>query len=76
MCCDQECGQLKALVQDLEREGLRRLIGKVQVPVAAVVIMACNRADYLERTVNSVLKYQRPVASRYQVFVSQKKLHS
>lgn len=27
------------------------------MPVAAVVIMACNRADYLERTINSVLKY-------------------
>uniref|UniRef100_A0A803LGS7 Alpha-1,3-mannosyl-glycoprotein 2-beta-N-acetylglucosaminyltransferase n=1 Tax=Chenopodium quinoa TaxID=63459 RepID=A0A803LGS7_CHEQI len=26
------------------------------VPVAAVVVMACNRADYLERTVNSILK--------------------
>lgn len=25
--------------------------------MAAVVIMACNRADYLERTINSVLKY-------------------
>jgi hypothetical protein len=29
----------------------------LQVPVAAVVIMACNRADYLERTIESVLKY-------------------
>lgn len=26
------------------------------MPLAAVVIMACSRADYLERTVNSVLK--------------------
>lgn len=25
--------------------------------MAAVVIMACNRADYLERTIKSVLKY-------------------
>lgn len=25
--------------------------------MAAVVIMACNRADYLERTVESILKY-------------------
>lgn len=32
-------------------------MGKFQVPIAAVVIMACNRADYLERTINSILKY-------------------
>ncbi|RZC05048.1 Alpha-1,3-mannosyl-glycoprotein 2-beta-N-acetylglucosaminyltransferase isoform B [Glycine soja] len=68
---DQECGQTKSLVQDLERKDLQRLIDKVQVPVAAVVIMACNRADYLERTINSVLKYQRPISSRYPLFVSQ-----
>ncbi|XP_061355719.1 alpha-1,3-mannosyl-glycoprotein 2-beta-N-acetylglucosaminyltransferase [Gastrolobium bilobum] len=68
---DQECGQMKSLVQDLERKDLQRLIDKVQVPVAAVVIMACNRADYLERTVNSVLKFQRPISSRYPLFVSQ-----
>ncbi|KAJ1379375.1 Nucleotide-diphospho-sugar transferase [Sesbania bispinosa] len=68
---DQECGQMKSLVQDLERKDLQRLIDKVKVPVAAVVIMACNRADYLERTINSVLKYQRPISSRYPLFVSQ-----
>ena len=68
---DQECGQTKSLVQDLERKDLQRLIDKMQVPVAAVVIMACNRADYLERTINSVLKYQRPISSRYPLFVSQ-----
>ncbi|XP_044507383.1 alpha-1,3-mannosyl-glycoprotein 2-beta-N-acetylglucosaminyltransferase-like [Mangifera indica] len=68
---DQECGQLKALVKDLERKGLERLIDKVQVPVAAVVIMACNRADYLERTINSILKYQSSVATKYPLFVSQ-----
>ncbi|XP_058785745.1 alpha-1,3-mannosyl-glycoprotein 2-beta-N-acetylglucosaminyltransferase isoform X1 [Vicia villosa] len=68
---DQECGQMKSLVQDLERKEVRRLIDKVQVPVAAVVIMACNRADYLERTINSVLKYQRGISSRFPLFVSQ-----
>ncbi|KAK2392981.1 alpha-1,3-mannosyl-glycoprotein beta-1,2-N-acetylglucosaminyltransferase [Trifolium repens] len=68
---DQECGQMKSLVQDLERKDVRRLIDKVQVPVAAVVIMACNRADYLERTINSVLKYQRAISSRFPLFVSQ-----
>ncbi|WVZ20131.1 hypothetical protein V8G54_007453 [Vigna mungo] len=101
---DQECGQMKSLVQDLEtyfnklksrddnREGvgliipvpclqskvsyfigkdLQRLTDKMQVPVAAVVIIACNRADYLERTINSVLKHQRPISSRFPLFVSQ-----
>ncbi|KAK2665715.1 hypothetical protein Ddye_004289 [Dipteronia dyeriana] len=66
-----ERGQLKLLVKDLERKGLERLIDKVQVPVAAVVVMACNRADYLEKTINSILKYQSSVASRYPLFVSQ-----
>ncbi|KAL5788993.1 hypothetical protein ACOSP7_005942 [Xanthoceras sorbifolium] len=66
-----ECVQLKALVKDLERKGLERLVDKVQVPVAAVVVMACNRADYLERTINSILKYQSSVASKYPLFVSQ-----
>jgi alpha-1,3-mannosyl-glycoprotein beta-1,2-N-acetylglucosaminyltransferase len=68
---DQECRQLRALVQDLERKGLKQLVGEVQVPVAAVVVMACNRADYLERTIKSILKYQKPVASKYPLFVSQ-----
>ncbi|XP_050231962.1 alpha-1,3-mannosyl-glycoprotein 2-beta-N-acetylglucosaminyltransferase [Mercurialis annua] len=65
----EECRQLKALVEDLERKGLRKVADKV--PVAAVVIMACNRADYLERTIKSVLKYQSSVSSKYPVFVSQ-----
>ncbi|XP_011000878.1 PREDICTED: alpha-1,3-mannosyl-glycoprotein 2-beta-N-acetylglucosaminyltransferase-like [Populus euphratica] len=65
----EECRQLKALLEDLERKGLKKLVDKV--PVAAVVIMACNRADYLERTIESVLKYQRSVASKYPLFVSQ-----
>ncbi|KAM6546997.1 hypothetical protein CsatB_027733 [Cannabis sativa] len=78
---EQECGQLKALVQDLERKSVQRLIDKVQVrmkaefssqaPVAAVVVMACNRAEYLERTIKSILKYQTSVASKYPLFVSQ-----
>ncbi|EYU38038.1 hypothetical protein ABFS82_02G000600 [Erythranthe guttata] len=68
---DQECAQLRALVQDLERKGVEKLVGDVQVPVAAVVVMACNRADYLDRTVKSILKYQTPIASRYPLFISQ-----
>ncbi|KDP36676.1 hypothetical protein JCGZ_07894 [Jatropha curcas] len=66
---DEECRQLKALVEDLESKGLQRVVDKV--PVAAVVIMACNRADYLERTIKSVLKYQSSVASKFPLFVSQ-----
>ncbi|KAL6270981.1 hypothetical protein ACE6H2_027892 [Prunus campanulata] len=72
---EQECGQLKVLVEELERKGLGRLIDKEQVPVAAVVIMACNRADYLERTVKSILKYQSSVASKFPLFVSQDGSH-
>ncbi|KAL4348089.1 hypothetical protein GQ457_17G012640 [Hibiscus cannabinus] len=68
---DQECAQLTALVHDLEKTALQRITDKTQVPMAAVVIMACNRADYLERTVASVLKYQSSVASKYPLFISQ-----
>ncbi|KAL9313511.1 hypothetical protein ACSQ67_018963 [Phaseolus vulgaris] len=55
---EQECGQMKSLVQDLERKDLQRLTDKMQVPVAAVVVITCNRADYLERTINSVLNQE------------------
>ncbi|KAB5561673.1 hypothetical protein DKX38_006630 [Salix brachista] len=67
----EECRQLKALLDDLERKGVQKVVDKSQVPVAAVVIMACNRADYLERTIQSILKYQSSVASKYPLFVSQ-----
>ena len=36
---------------------MQKLLNKNVVPVVAVVIMACNRPDYLERTVESILKY-------------------
>lgn len=68
---DEEYSQMKALVQDLEFKGLQRRMDKVQTQVAAVVIMACNRADYLERTIKSILKHQNAVASKYPLFVSQ-----
>lgn len=68
---DQECSQLKALVQDLQRKGIEKLVGDAQAPVAGVVVMACNRADYLDRTIKSILKYQIPVASKYPLFISQ-----
>ncbi|XP_073101482.1 alpha-1,3-mannosyl-glycoprotein 2-beta-N-acetylglucosaminyltransferase isoform X2 [Elaeis guineensis] len=68
---DEEYVHLKALVQDLEKKGLQSLLNHLEVPVAAVVIMACNRPDYLQRTVQSVLKYQTSVASKFPLFVSQ-----
>ncbi|XP_071715560.1 alpha-1,3-mannosyl-glycoprotein 2-beta-N-acetylglucosaminyltransferase-like [Rutidosis leptorrhynchoides] len=68
---EEECEQLRTLVQNLERKGVKSLFEQVQVPVAAVVIMACNRADYLERTIKSILKYHDSVASKFPVFVSQ-----
>ncbi|XP_072972158.1 alpha-1,3-mannosyl-glycoprotein 2-beta-N-acetylglucosaminyltransferase [Typha angustifolia] len=68
---DEESAQLKALVRDLERKNLQSLISKNEVPVAAVVIMACNRPDYLERTIGSILKYQRSVATKFPLFISQ-----
>ncbi|CAM0910991.1 unnamed protein product [Alopecurus aequalis] len=69
---DEERVQLKILIQDLEKRSVQTLVNKnVQVPVAAVVIMACNRPDYLQRTVESILKYQKTVASKFPLFISQ-----
>ncbi|KAF3595702.1 hypothetical protein DY000_02028223 [Brassica cretica] len=68
---DQQLVQLKDLVHTFESKGIAKLTEGGQVPLAAVVIMACSRADYLERTVNSVLKYQSPIASKYPLFISQ-----
>ncbi|CAN1805204.1 Alpha-1,3-mannosyl-glycoprotein 2-beta-N-acetylglucosaminyltransferase [Linum perenne] len=64
-----ECKQLKFLVEDFQ--SMHLYLSVSEVPVAAVVIMACNRADYLERTVESVTKYQSSVASKFPLFVSQ-----
>ncbi|KAJ7555204.1 hypothetical protein O6H91_05G026200 [Diphasiastrum complanatum] len=33
--------------------------------------MSCNRADYLERTITSVLRYHVPFASKFPLFISQ-----
>ncbi|ONK64218.1 uncharacterized protein A4U43_C07F23360 [Asparagus officinalis] len=68
---DEERAQLKNLVRDLERKGLQSIVSKEKEPVAAVVIMACNRPDYLQRTIESILKYQSAVASKFPLFVSQ-----
>lgn len=68
---DEECRHLTALVQDLQKKHIKRLSDDSEVPVAAVVVMACNRADYLKRTIESILKYQSAVASKFPLFVSQ-----
>nr|CAB3477319.1 unnamed protein product [Digitaria exilis] len=68
---DEERAHLKILIQDLEKRSAQKLVNKNVVPVSAVVIMACNRPDYLERTVESILKYQTSVASKFPLFISQ-----
>ncbi|KAK1321686.1 Alpha-1,3-mannosyl-glycoprotein 2-beta-N-acetylglucosaminyltransferase [Acorus calamus] len=70
---EEECAHVKARIRDLERRGVQRLLN--EVPVVAVVVMACNRADYLERTIESVLKYQSSVASKFPLFISQDGTH-
>lgn len=67
---EQECEHLRVFVEELEKKGVRSLTQEAQA-VAAVVIMACNRADYLERTIKSILKYHSSVALKFPVFVSQ-----
>ncbi|KAG0456998.1 hypothetical protein HPP92_022155 [Vanilla planifolia] len=46
-------------------------LNEFQASFAAVVIVACNRPDYLERTITSILKYQTSVASKFPMFISQ-----
>ncbi|XP_028120018.1 alpha-1,3-mannosyl-glycoprotein 2-beta-N-acetylglucosaminyltransferase-like [Camellia sinensis] len=68
---DQISIQKGRIVTLEEGNGLEKIIDKVQAPVAAVVVMACNRANYLERALKSILKYQSSVPSKYPLFVSQ-----
>ncbi|CAO2170283.1 unnamed protein product [Urochloa humidicola] len=68
---DEERAHLRILIQDLEKRSVQNLPNNNVFPVAAVVIMACNRPDYLERTVESILKYQTSVASKFPLFISQ-----
>uniref|UniRef100_A0A0E0MII3 Alpha-1,3-mannosyl-glycoprotein 2-beta-N-acetylglucosaminyltransferase n=1 Tax=Oryza punctata TaxID=4537 RepID=A0A0E0MII3_ORYPU len=72
---DEERAHLKILIQDLEKRSVQTLVNNnvvcTVVPVAAVVVMACNRPDYLQRTVESILKYQTSVASKFPLFISQ-----
>lgn len=64
--------QLSSLIQNYEKKGALGSAEKgTEDVVAAVVIMACNRADYLERTVKSVLQYHSLVASKFPLFISQ-----
>ncbi|KAG0557639.1 hypothetical protein KC19_11G145500 [Ceratodon purpureus] len=63
--------QLSVLVGEYRRLGKAAPVLEKQKPVAAVVIMACNRPDYLDRTLKSVLKYQQPIAQKFPLFVSQ-----
>lgn len=64
--------QLSSLLQKLDKKGALSLTerGNEEV-VAAVVIMACNRPDYLDRTIKSVLQYHSLVASKFHLFISQ-----
>ncbi|KAL5207642.1 hypothetical protein ABZP36_032077 [Zizania latifolia] len=68
---DEERVHLKILIQDLEKRSVQTLVNNDVVPVAAVVVMACNRPDYLQRTVESILKYQTSMASKFPLFISQ-----
>ncbi|TVU42919.1 hypothetical protein EJB05_09344, partial [Eragrostis curvula] len=79
---ENQCtSQLKSLIDQvsmqqekivaLEERSVQGLLSKNVDPVAAVVIMACNRPDYLQRTVESILKYQTSVASKFPLFISQ-----
>ncbi|XP_078162032.1 alpha-1,3-mannosyl-glycoprotein beta-1,2-N-acetylglucosaminyltransferase isoform X1 [Carex rostrata] len=68
---NEECAQLKTLIQDLQKKLQLTINHRDEVPVAAVVVMACNRPDYLERTIQSILKYQTSVASKFPLFISQ-----
>lgn len=70
---ESKYAQLNALVGEYRRHGKdsSTKLNEGQKTVAAVVIMACNRPDYLDRTLNSVLKYQRPIAQKFPLFVFQ-----
>ncbi|CAM6100795.1 unnamed protein product [Calypogeia fissa] len=64
--------QLDTLLQDHgRREASRFPDHGTRGLLTAVVIMACNRQDYLERTIKSVLKYHGAVASKFPLFISQ-----
>ncbi|GAQ79099.1 Putative N-acetylglucosaminyltransferase I [Klebsormidium nitens] len=41
-----------------------------EAPIAAVVVVACNRPDYLERTIQGILKFHTS-SSKFPLFISQ-----
>ncbi|CAI7787305.1 unnamed protein product, partial [Closterium sp. NIES-54] len=53
------------------RAGRMRGGGDAKDAVAAVVIMACNRVDYLDRTIQSVLLHHKGADSKFPLFISQ-----
>ncbi|CAI5970510.1 unnamed protein product [Closterium sp. NIES-64] len=53
------------------RAGRMRGGGEAKDAVAAVVIMACNRVDYLDRTIQSVLLHHKGADSKFPLFISQ-----
>ncbi|KAG0491550.1 hypothetical protein HPP92_004948 [Vanilla planifolia] len=68
---EEQSDQLRVLVRDLEKKSLQGKSIHAETSVAAVVIMACNRPDYLARTILSVMKYHSVVSSKFPLFVSQ-----
>ncbi|GJP31433.1 hypothetical protein CLOM_g12263 [Closterium sp. NIES-68] len=53
------------------RAGRMRGGGDAKDAVAAVVIMACNRVDYLDRTIQSVLLHHKGLDTKFPLFISQ-----
>lgn len=68
---EKNFAQLNALLGEYRKQGKESPKLEGLKPIAAVVVMACNRPDYLDRTLNSVLKHQRAVAQKFPLFVSQ-----
>ncbi|XP_024518016.1 alpha-1,3-mannosyl-glycoprotein 2-beta-N-acetylglucosaminyltransferase-like [Selaginella moellendorffii] len=67
---DTKVLQLSTRIVDFENQETSSHLTSAQ-PVAAVVVMACNRADYLDRTVQSILKYHNSVSAKFPLFISQ-----
>lgn len=70
---ETENGKLATVLDDFQSNAQEaKFSGSLKHgPVAAVVIMTCNRPEYLERTLKSVTKYHKDVAEKFPLFVSQ-----
>lgn len=69
---EEEKRDLEIRIAQLSTLQGRKFEKDVQSPVvAAVVVMACNRADYLKRTISSILQYHDKLASKFPLFISQ-----